>query len=83
MANPWERFAVFADAAQNEAAMKKAADEAGVKLTRGDADAIVEIARQRAELLQRVEDALLADDQATAVRLMRQYCGIDLEEDTK
>ena len=63
--------------------MKKAAEDAGRKLTHGDADAIVDIARQRAELLQRVQDALLADDQATAVRLMRQYCGIDPEEESK
>jgi len=61
--------------------MKRAAEEAGARLTRGDAEAIVEIARQRAELLQRVHDALLADDQAGAVRLMRQYCGIDPEEE--
>jgi len=62
--------------------MKKAAEDAGAKLTRGDADAIVEIARQRAELLRRVQEALLATDEPTAVRLMRQYCGIDPEEET-
>ncbi len=63
--------------------MKKAAEESGVKMTRGDAEAIVEIARQRAALLQRVHEALVSDDQATAVRLMRQYCGIDPEEEAK
>ena len=61
--------------------MKKAAEDAGAKLTKGDADAIVEIARQRAELLGRVEDALRGQDEVTAVRLMRQYCGIDPEEE--
>jgi hypothetical protein len=40
----------------------------------------LEIARRRAQTLSRIRTALESGDNATAVRLMRIYCGLDDEQ---
>ena len=43
-------------------------------------DSALEIARRRAQTLGRIRTALIAEDNATAIKLMRVYCGLDDEQ---
>jgi hypothetical protein len=43
-------------------------------------DSALEVARRRAQTLGRVKAALESGDAATAVKLMRVYCGLDDEQ---
>jgi hypothetical protein len=43
-------------------------------------DSALEIARRRAQTLGRIRAALESSDSATAVKLMRVYCGLDDEQ---
>jgi len=43
-------------------------------------DSALEIARRRAHTLGRIRAALESGDNATAVKLMRVYCGLDDEQ---
>jgi hypothetical protein len=43
-------------------------------------DSALEIARRRAQTLGRIRAALESGDNATAVKLMRVYCGLDDEQ---
>lgn len=44
---------------------------------RGIFEAALEISRLRGELLHRLRDALLANDDKEAISLARQYCGLE------
>jgi hypothetical protein len=45
-------------------------------------DSALEIARRRAQTLGRIRTALESGDNATAVTLMRVYCGLDDEQES-
>jgi hypothetical protein len=45
-------------------------------------DSALEIARRRAQTLGRIRAALVSGDNATAVKFMRVYCGLDDEQES-
>ena len=53
---------------------------ANVEVSMEEAEAIVQVARERAELLQRLKDALERRDDRAAIKLARQATGLDEEE---
>ena len=76
MASVWTQ-AVFEDAGRNVMALKLEAKRQGRELTDDDIDVITRISLQRAELAQRIKAALKAGDEKQALRLMREYCGLE------
>ena len=65
------------DPGSNAVAIKLEAQRQARDLTDDDIEVITRIARERTALMQRVKAALLAGDEAEALRLMRQYCGFE------
>ena len=79
MASLWTQ-AVFLDAGSNEMAIKLEAKRQGHELTDDEIDTVTRISLQRAKLAQRVKAALEAGDEKQALRLMREYCGLEPSE---
>lgn len=79
-ADRYKRFAVFADPERNFRAMTDQARRAGDILSAEDAANFIRVANERAALMEKLREAVLANDPLKTMEVARELCGVEEEE---